>query len=98
MIELIKISFDKFNIVMFCSSYIWGLVVVCAVIYAIYKFLLKKGFSKTEIDQKLKIKPNYQTKQVAYKLWVEVNTRKLGLPIDENNDVILEIYNSWYTL
>lgn len=107
MIELIKISFDNFNIVMFCSPYIWGLVIVCAVICAIYKFLLKKGFSKTEIDidevelgignQKLKIKPNYQTKQVAYKLWVELNTRKLGLPIDENNDVISEIYDSWYS-
>lgn len=106
MIELIKISFDNFNIVMFCSPYIWGLVIVSAVIYAIYKFLLKKSFSKTEVDidevelgignQKLKIKPNYQTIQVAYKLWVELNTRKLGLPIDEENDVISEVYDSWY--
>ncbi len=52
----------------------------------------KLGLNGFAID----IKPNYQTVQVAYKLWVELNTRKLGLRIDLENDVIEEIYNSWY--
>ena len=47
-------------------------------------------------DQKVKIKPNYQDMQIAYKLWVELSTRKIGLEIDLENDVIKEIYNSWY--
>lgn len=47
-------------------------------------------------DQKIKIKPNYQDMQIAYKLWVELGTRKIGLEIDFNNDVINEIYDSWY--
>ena len=47
-------------------------------------------------DQKVKIKPNYQDMQIAYKLWVELNTRKIGLKIDLDNDVINEIYDSWY--
>ncbi len=34
--------------------------------------------------------------QIAYQLWVELNTRKIGLPIDLENDVIVELYNSWY--
>jgi len=46
--------------------------------------------------QKVKIKPNYQDMQVAYKLWVELSTRKIGLEIDPENDVINEIYDSWY--
>ena len=45
---------------------------------------------------KIKIKPNYQTVQIAYKLWVELSTRKLGLLIDLKNDVLEEIYDSWY--
>lgn len=46
--------------------------------------------------QKLKLKPNNTTINVAYKLWVEINTRKIGQEIDYSNDVIEEVYNSWY--
>ena len=47
-------------------------------------------------NQKIKIKPNYEDFQIAYKLWVELSTRKIGLPIDFEHDVIAEIYKSWY--
>lgn len=43
------------------------------------------------------IAPNCMVVQTAYKFWVELQTRKLGLPIDLNHDVIVEVYNSWYT-
>jgi hypothetical protein len=33
---------------------------------------------------------------VAYAIWVELSTRKIGLPIDLKHDVITEIYDSWY--
>ena len=46
--------------------------------------------------QKIKIKPNYTNIDIAYKIWVELNTRKIGLAIDFDNDVIVEIYKSWY--
>ena len=42
------------------------------------------------------MKPNTQDMQVAYKLWIELSTRKIGLPIDPDNDVVTEIYDSWY--
>jgi hypothetical protein len=44
----------------------------------------------------VKLKPNNDDLQFAYRLWVELRTRKLGLPFDEDHDVIIEIYNSWY--
>jgi hypothetical protein len=47
-------------------------------------------------DQKIKISPNIIDKQIAYKIWVELSTRKIGIPIDVNNDVISEIYDSWF--
>lgn len=45
---------------------------------------------------KIKIRSNSVNIEIAYKIWVELNTRKIGLEIDFNNDVILDIYNSWY--
>src|SRR4051812_19102774 len=47
---------------------------------------------------KVSIKPNYEVKQIAHQAWVELNTRKAGLPIDKDNDVISDIYKSWYQL
>lgn len=44
----------------------------------------------------ISFKPNYDDRKIAYKLWVELSTRKMGLPIDFNEDVIVEVYNSWY--
>ncbi|SEP07654.1 hypothetical protein [Aquisalimonas asiatica] len=48
-------------------------------------------------DQKVKIRPNEIDRQIAYKIWVELSTRKVGLEIDLDNDVISEIYDSWYS-
>lgn len=45
---------------------------------------------------KIKIKNTYETRQIAYTIWIEMSTRKIGLPIDIDNDVIKEIYDSWY--
>ena len=42
------------------------------------------------------IEYDYMDREIAYKSWVEMNTRKIGLEIDEENDVIVEVYNSWY--
>ncbi len=33
---------------------------------------------------------------MAYAIWVELSTRKIGLPIDFDHDVVAEIYDSWY--
>src|SRR2546428_362217 len=46
----------------------------------------------------VKIRPSYEDIQVAHKAWVELVTRKAALPLDEDNDVIVEVYNSWYAL
>lgn len=64
----------------------------------------KKGTS-IDIDEcelgignsKIKIKPNDKDREIAYKLWVELCTRKIGIRFEEDKDVITEVYNSWYT-
>jgi hypothetical protein len=85
-----------------------AIVVIALVIYA-FVFVLRRvvtgrGRRIIEVDQvelgigsqKVRLKPNEVDRQVAYKLWVELSTRKIGLPIDFNHDVIFEIYDSWY--
>lgn len=47
-------------------------------------------------DQKITFKANELDRTVAYRIWVELSTRKIGLPIDADHDVIAEIYDSWY--
>src|SRR5271166_1456523 len=46
---------------------------------------------------KFHFKPNLADKQIGYAIWVELSTRKIGLPIDFDHDVISEIYDSWHT-
>lgn len=47
---------------------------------------------------KLKIRPNNDDVQIAHKVWVELATRKAGLQFDPENDVVADIYASWYEL
>ncbi len=48
-------------------------------------------------EHKFKLKINDDDRQIAYKIWVELSTRKIGLPIDLEHDVITEVYDSWHT-
>ena len=50
------------------------------------------GFGKTKVS----FTPNRNDRQIAYKIWVELSTRKIGLKIDPKHDVISEVYDSWY--
>src|SRR5690554_2480224 len=88
-----------------------GLVVLALIAILLLLFIFRLFFSSRgpwrsyEIDeaefglgnQKVKIRPNDIDRQIAYKIWVELSTRKVGLEIDLDNDVISEIYDSWYS-
>jgi len=101
--DLIKIFVDKdFNIQWVINPW---LVVVLLVAILVYIRIRRLGLCRDyEIDEaelgigsaKVKIKPNYEDLQIAYKMLVELSTRKIGLPIDIEHDVIVEVYNSWY--
>lgn len=44
------------------------------------------------------IELNKEISRIAHKTWVEIMTRKVGLTFEEDKDVIVEVYNSWYKL
>jgi hypothetical protein len=95
---------DKWNLQFLFSKDLLIITLVVIALYAIFRLLFRPSLSYYEINeaeigvgsQKIKIKPNQSDMQIAFKLYVELSTRKIGLPIDFDHDVIDEIYNSWY--
>ncbi len=104
--DIVKVAFDDHcNLVILMH---WGILIPVVIVVAIWIVRLLKGknlwgrnveFDSAEIGiqgHKVKIRPNHTNVEVAYKIWVELNTRKIGIPIDFDHDCIVEIYNSWY--
>jgi len=85
-----------------------GLVLLLIVALAAILYVRRKQFlgddSYLEINEaeigigtgKVKLKANIEDIQIGFKFWTELSTRKIGLPLDEKHDVIIEVYNSWY--
>lgn len=45
-----------------------------------------------------KVERNHDNLYIANRIYIELTTRKAAIPIDENNDIIEEVYDSWYKL
>lgn len=106
-LSLVKLLIDSdFRLTLEVSPWVFSLAfgVLFAVVF-IRWMLSRSGLVDYEIDeaelgigdQKIKLRPNIIDKQIAYKVWVELSTRKIGLPIDLDNDVISEVYDSWFS-
>jgi len=86
----------------------WSVVLLLLLILLVYllvRFVFLKpdlGFSvvAAEVELggigKVTLRPSYEEAQIAHKAWTELTTRKAALPFDEQNDVIVEVYDSWY--
>jgi hypothetical protein len=105
-VDLLKLYLDSdLNINLYLNSILLIIVIlILLILFFIIKYRNRSKFKSFEIDQteiglgnqKIILKLNYEDAQIAYKFWVEISTRKIGLPIDYDNDVIFEIYTSWY--
>jgi hypothetical protein len=75
---------------------------IIAWIYSIVsKHINRKSITIDEIslgigNSSVKLTYNKKDQEIAYKLWVELSTRKIGLMFEKEHDVITEVYNSWY--
>ncbi|ELM0341299.1 hypothetical protein Q3051_004362 [Vibrio vulnificus] len=103
--KLLNFTIDeKFNVNFSVDGDLILYAVALLAVYTIYQIFFSRKFKSFEIDeaeigignQKIKLRPNIVDMQIAYKVWVELSTRKIGLPIDYENDVIVEVYSSWY--
>jgi len=105
MTDLLKVYLDEsWNIGFYIDKWLLASGVIFIIVISLWKLFNTRRTSEWEIDEArlgigkntLKLKPNRDDKQIAYKVWIELNTRKIGLNIDEHNDVLIEVYNSWY--
>lgn len=105
--QLVSLGIDLTTWGLALEVNIW-LIVVISVIAGICMLILRKSrwreiealdLDETELgigSAKVKLKPNYTDRQVAYQIWVELSTRKIGLKVDLAHDVIIDIYDSWH--
>lgn len=88
----------------------WYLVIATIVIillaFIIWRKFIARKFNLYEMEvemsgspkAKFKVQRNTDNLYIANRIYIELTTRKAAIPIDEENDVIEEVYNSWYKL
>lgn len=105
--DIFRIEFEKWNTILISIN--WVAVLVFIILIALISLLTKrviKFASKKKIvieeinlgigNNSLKLTYNEKEREIAYKIWIELSTRKVGLNFEEENDVIIEVYDSWY--
>lgn len=95
----------------FIQSVLFTLILIISIITILclfYKYILPlfqdKKWEPVEVNiqigniGKITLRPNHEIMRIAHQGYIEIITRKVGLKFDEENDVIVEVYNSWYEL
>ena len=102
--DIFKLYFDEeLNLILQIS--VW-LVLAIIFLFVIYFLIIKRIFRYSLVKVNIKLgnvgtaefRPNKNDIQIAHKIWTQLVTRKAAIPIDQENDVIEEIYDSWYAL
>lgn len=92
----IKITISLDNVLVFLSI----IFLISLIVYAIYKVFKDKVKIRTlsigsfSVD----LECNRDVKSLANEVYIELSTRKISLPFDETNDLITEVYDSWYSV
>lgn len=105
--NLFNIELESWNIIVVKLNWLAVIIllivllVLCIIFKKCMKLVNKYSVTINEVNLGIgnsSIKFSYSKKdqEIAYKLWVELSTRKIGLPFDRENDVIKEVYDSWY--
>lgn len=86
------------------SPWIVALFVVWAVLIYWLVWPKSQAWEAKEVSVKvgnladIKLTPNQEVAGLAHRAWTELVSRKAGVAFDEENDVIIEVYDSWYKL
>lgn len=105
--ELFEIIIEKWNQITIKFNWIFAVVIFTLIV--LLNIFLKLNYNKKRngtlrIDgfniglgnTDVILKYDYKSAEIAYKIWVEMSTRKIGIMYDDNNDIIEEVYNSWH--
>jgi len=106
--ELVSLHIEGRTTVVLGVS-LWLLISVAAVLiaYSFWRRNARSPFHHYEVVRlnvqlggigSVELRPNNEDIQIAHRIWTELVTRKAAHPLDEEHDVIVEIYDSWYAL
>ena len=102
--DLFSLTLDEnLNLILHISMWMVGLGVLLAILYFLFLRRILR-YNLVRLDIKLgnvgiaEFRPNKTDLQIAHRIWTELITRKAAILIDEENDIIDEIYDSWYSL
>ncbi|MCG8806486.1 hypothetical protein G1K75_12575 [Tenacibaculum finnmarkense] len=102
-----EIDWSKPTFLLESNWYILGPIIIISIgAYLIWLYKIKSNFSVHEMSVNISAKPkmtfkvkrNSENLFIANRIYLELITRKAALPFDEDDDVITEVYDSWYTL
>lgn len=106
-LNLFNIELESWNIIVVKLNWLAVIIllivllVLCIIFKKCMKLVNKYSVTINEVNlgignSSIKLLYSKKDQEIAYKLWVELSTRKIGLPFDRENDVIKEVYDSWY--
>lgn len=74
-------------------------IVLALIIYILYKNRKRLNCFQVKDITVFNISINSNTKnvEIVYKMYVQLKTRKIGIKFDDENDVLIEVYDSWYS-
>jgi len=106
--EIIRLTFDSSQpSLTIVSDWIFvGIIFALIILILVLKRYLSKLFRWQSMEVEIsgtpkmtfKVERNHENLFIANRIYIELTTRKAAIPIDENNDSIEEIYDSWYVL
>jgi hypothetical protein len=94
---------EKYTLGIEVSPWIWALVVLLIIVFVIWRRMARQHHV-VEVNINLggigcmKICPTWEDIQIAHQIWTELVTRKAAIPFNPKDDVIVEVYDSWYAL
>ena len=106
--EIVRVSYDTSKpSITFTSDWMVIAITLAIILILILAYrLISRRLRLHEMEVEIsgspkvsfKVDRNNENLFIANRIYIELTTRKAAIPIDENNDVIEEIYDSWYHL
>lgn len=105
-IDILQVKLtEQWGLDIIVSPVLWGLLLLLLLLaWGIRRHFRKRAWEPVEVNipigniGKITIRPNHEIIRIAHQAWTELITRKAGLSFEEDHDVIVEVYNSWYEL
>jgi len=108
-VKIIGVEFDYSKPNLFIETnwyFLAGLVAVVLILHFALKRFRQSRYSVTEMEVEISGSPKAKFKArrddsniyIANRIFIELITRKAAIPYEDDKDVIIEVYDSWYKL